>query len=337
MKKTACLIALILSFMMLFSISRKQAMDKWITIISEQDAQIKLSKLEEFHIEYGDQNDQMTQLIYSHLVGTSYQLTKYDKTIEYGEKALVALPNIDDQEKIKIYLALANSYYVTRKDLGQSYDYANLLIKLAKSIQDTIKGTNFKLAFIAPALRLKAKILFENLEKISESFDKAFESLAIDQSNNSINLIFGLIREALRLDRVDEAAAAYEKISSLKPDVELAKVIGYIYIKKGDDTRAMDFLKASYRVQKSAKIAYDLGILYNKIQDIDNAIKYFAESFVLYERVGNDPDNMAKAQNVLLHLYVNVKMKDVANQEERDKGYEDILAAARMAIEETNL
>jgi tetratricopeptide (TPR) repeat protein len=335
MKKIVCLIVLLLSFTMLFSINRKQAMDKWMTVISEQDPQAKLLKLEGFHNEYGDQNDQMTQLIYTHLVSISFQLAKYDKVIEYGEKALGALPNIEDLERFKILLSLVNSYYVTKTDTKKAYDYANTLIELAKPFQEKFKESRSDVIYIAPALRLQAKILFATPEKIMESFDKAIESFIIDQSKVSADLVLLLANEAVKQNRIDEALVVYEKFFKLQPSAELAKTIGYIYGRKGDDAKTMEFLLISYRSQKSAKIAFDLGILYNKAQDIDNAIKYFAESFVLYEKIGNDPDNMTKAQNTLQHVYMNVKMKEsTATQKEKEKGYEDILAVARLSVEE---
>ena len=334
MKKVVCLIVLILSFTMLFSISRKQAMDKWMTVISEQDPQAKLLKLEEFHNEYGDQNDQMTQLIYTHLVSTSFQLAKYDKTIEYGEKALRALPNMEDLEKFKILLSLANSYYVTKADMKKAYDYASILIESVRPFQEKFKESRSDVIYIAPALRLQAKILFTTPEKMIESFDKAIESFTTDQSKVSADLVLLLANEAIKKNRIEEALIVYEKFFKLQPSTELAKTIGYIYGRKGDDVKTMEFLLASYQLQKSTDVAYNLGILYNKIQDVDNAIKYFAESFILYEKAGNI-ENMEKARNTLGHIYMNVKMKEsTVTQKEKEKGYEDILATARLSVEE---
>jgi uncharacterized protein YxeA len=93
------LVILILTFAMLFSIDKKQ-MEKWVTIITEKDAPTKMQKLEEFHTEYGDKNDQMTRLIYLNLTVTSYQVQKYDKTIEYGEKALT-FAEVESADKLK--------------------------------------------------------------------------------------------------------------------------------------------------------------------------------------------------------------------------------------------
>lgn len=328
---------LILSFSMLFSVSRKQAkeaMDKWMIIVSEKDLNVKLMRTEELYIEYGDQNDQMTQLLYSNLVATSYQLAKYDKVIEYGEKALKALPNMEDLEKFKVFLSLANSYYVTKADMKKAYDYANALIELAKPFQEKFKESRSDIIYIAPALRLQAKILFVTPEKMMESLNKAFESFTIDQSKVSADLVLLLANEAVKQNRIDEVLVVYEKFFKLQPSTELAKTIGYIYGRKGDDAKTMEFLLVSYQLQKSADVAYNIGILYNKIQDVDNAIKYFSESFILYEKAGN-MENMEKARNTLGHLYMNVKMKEsTVTQKEKEKGYEDILATARLSVEE---
>jgi tetratricopeptide (TPR) repeat protein len=339
MKKITCLIVLMLSFTMLFSVSRKQAkeaMDKWMIIVSEKDLNVKLIKTEELYVEYGDQNDRMTQLIYSSLVDTAYQLAKYEKVIEYGEKALKALPNMEDLEKFKVFLSLANSYYVTKTDMKKAYDYTNALIELAKPFQEKFKESRSDMLYIAPALRLQAKMLFVTPGKMLESFDKALEAFTTDQSKVSADLVLLLANEAVKQDRIDEALVVYEKFFKLQSSAELAKIIGYIYGRKGDDVKTTEFLLASYQLQKSADVAYNLGILYNKIQDVDNAIKYFSESFVLYEKAGN-MENMEKARNTLGHLYMNVKMKEsTATQKEKEKGYEDILAIARLSVEGKN-
>ena len=119
MKKILVLMLIIwvLSFTTMYSIDKKQ-MEKWVTIITEKDAPTKMQKLEEFHTEYGDKNDQLTRLIYMNLTITSYQVQKFDKTIEYGEKALES-KEIENSDKLKIYLSLANAYYVTKTDMGK--------------------------------------------------------------------------------------------------------------------------------------------------------------------------------------------------------------------------
>ena len=327
------LVTWVLGFTMMYSIDKKQ-MEKWVTIITEKDAPTKMQKLEEFHAEYGDKNDQLTRLIYMNLTITSYQLQKFDKTIEYGEKALES-KEIENADKLKIYLSLANAYYVTKTDMGKANNYANLVIELAKSLHEAAKASQLDVQYIAPVLRLQAKIIDSNgksLKNTTEALGKALEALKIDKAESSMKLVLPLASEVNRQGQTELALTAYESVFAIKPSAELAKAIGFIYLKKGNNAKTIDFLKASYQLQKTAKLAFDLGILYNKNQDIDNAVNYFAESFVLYEKSGNDPDGMTKAKSTLEHLYFNVKAKDLPNQDEKEKGYQELLAAAKTRL-----
>lgn len=335
MKKILVLMLIIwvLSFTTMYSIDKKQ-MEKWVTIITEKDAPTKMQKLEEFHTEYGDKNDQLTRLIYMNLTITSYQVQKFDKTIEYGEKALES-KEIENSDKLKIYLSLANAYYVTKTDMGKANTYANQVIELAKSLQDATKTSQLELQYIAPVLRLQAKIIDSNgksQKNTAEALGKALEAMKIDKSESSIKLVLPLASEVNKQGQTELALAAYESVYAVKPSAELAKAIGFMYLKKGNDAKTIDFLKASYQLQKTAKLAFDLGILYNKTQDIDNAVNYFAESFVLYEKAGSDPDGMTKAKSTLEHLYFNVKAKDIPSQDEKEKGYQELMAAARTRL-----
>lgn len=327
------LVILILSFTMLFPIDKKQ-MEKWVTIITEKDPPTKMQKLEDFHIEYGDKNDQLTRLIYLNLTVTSYQVQKYDKTIEYGEKALT-FPEVESADKLKIYLSLANSYYVTKTDMTKANNYANMVIELAKTLQDAAKASQLDVQYMAPALRLQAKILDSNgksVKNTTEALNKALEAMKIDKAESSIKLVLPLATEINKQGQTELALKAFESVFEIKPSPELAKAIGYMYSKKGDDANTIKYLKASYQLQKSAKLAFDLGILSNKTQDIDNAVNFFAESFALYEKAGNDPDGMAKAKSTLEHLYFNVKAKDLPTQEEKEKGFQELLAAAKTRL-----
>ena len=327
------LISWVLSFTMMYSIDKKQ-MEKWVTIITEKDAPTKMQKLEEFHAEYGDKNDQMTRLIYMNLTITSYQVQKFDKTIEYGEKALAA-KEIESSDKLKLYLSLANAYYITKTDMEKANNYANLVIELAKSLQEAVKTFQLDTQYIAPALRLQAKIIDSNgksLKNTTEALNKALEALKIDKAESSIKLVLPLATEVNKQGQTDLALKAYESVFAVKPSAELAKAIGFMYLKKGNEAKTIDFLKASYQLQKTAKLAFDLGILYNKTQDIDNAVNYFAESFVLYEKAGNDPEGMTKAKSTLEHLYFNVKAKDIPNQDEKEKGYQELLVTAKTRL-----
>ena len=45
--------------------------------------------------------------------------------------------------------------------------------------------------------------------------------------------------------------------------------------------KAIENFKASYALKKNAQVAYNLGILLNQNQELDTALEYLAESYLL--------------------------------------------------------
>jgi len=334
MKRTIVfLLTLILLLPALYSIN-KEKMEKWITIISEKDPQVKMQKLEEFQKEYGDKDDQLTKLMYLHLAITSFQVQKFDKTITYGEQSLT-YKDVSDTDKLNLYLCLANAYFLTKTDLDKAYGFAEQAITMAKTIQSVSQSPLMATQYIAPALRIQTRILDskgKDQKTTEEALAKASEAFKIDKSESSYKMVQTLALRLEKMGQIDQALLAYELLFQEKPSAELARAIGLIYNKKANDAKTLEFFKAAYDLQKDPKLARLLGILFNKAQDIDSALNYFAEAFILFEQAGNDPDGLTQAKQTLEHLYFNVKAKDVANQEEKERGFQELLAAARTRL-----
>ena len=126
-----------IALIMIFALSsvvlpmRKERADLYNKAIGEKEANKKLALLEEYLQKYGKKEDKYLKYIFLNLTYTTFALKKYDKSIEYGEKTLT-FQEIDDTSKIRIFLYLANSYYVTSKDLDKAIEYAGLVTELAK-------------------------------------------------------------------------------------------------------------------------------------------------------------------------------------------------------------
>jgi tetratricopeptide (TPR) repeat protein len=330
MKKISCLILLlIVSGLFILPAMTKAQTDAWIAILGEKTLQVKLDKLEEYYKTYGDTDERNATYMYLNLADTSYQLQQFEKTIQYGEKALL-YKDIEAQNKLRIYLFLANSYNLTKKDLDKAYSYADLVIELAKSLrlENQSNSNTIDISFVAPALRIQVQLLLsksQDEKNTSDAFAKALESFNLDKSEKSSNFVLFLSDRMLKLQKVEEAIRGIETINQNKPNVDYYKKLGMWYARLKNIDKAIENLKASYEMKKNAKVAYDLGVLLNKT-DIDSAMNYLAEANLL-----NEEKYSEEALKLLQQLVFYVKTKGQP-QEEQEKIYNDILAAAKTRL-----
>jgi tetratricopeptide (TPR) repeat protein len=332
MKKITIYILLIIVFgaSVLPAINKAQT-DAWVAALHETNLQAKLDKLEEYYKTYGDIDERNVIFMYLTLTETAYQLQQFDKTIQYGEKALL-YKEIDPQNKLRIYLYLANAYNQTKKDIAKAYSYADLVIKLGKSLRlETQSNAAIDTNFIAPALRIQVQLLAvkpEDPQNVVNALDKAIEAYQLDKSEKSANLVLLFSKRMLDSNRVEGAIRGIEAINQNKPSAEYYKMLGMWYARLKNQDKAIENLKASYQMKKNAKVAYDLGVLLNKT-DIDSAINYLAESNLL-----NDEKYSGEALKLLQQLVFYVKTKGQP-QAEQEKVFNDILAAAKARLEIT--
>jgi tetratricopeptide (TPR) repeat protein len=322
------LLFIVIGASMLSAMNKVQT-DAWMDILGEKNLQAKLEKLEEYSKTYGDKTDETNaRYMYLNLADTTYQLQQFEKTIQYGEKALL-YKDIEAQNKLRIYLFLANAYNLTKKDIEKSYSYADLVIELAKSLRlETQSNTIIDTSFIAPALRIQVQLLLskpQDVKNTTDAFSKALESYRLDNSEKSSNFVIFISERMVKLDQVEAAIKGVEIINQAKPNADYYKTLGMWYARLKNQDKAIENLKASYQMKKNGKVAYDLGVLLNKT-DIDSAMNYLAESNLL-----NDEKYSPKALELLQHLFFNVKSKDLLPAEQ-EKGFQEILLAAKTRL-----
>jgi tetratricopeptide (TPR) repeat protein len=306
----------------------KEQTDAWMAILGEKNLQARLDKLEEYFKIYGDKDERNAIYMYLNLADTAYQLQQFDKTIQYGEKALL-YKEIEAQNKLRIYLFLANAYNLTKKDIDKAYSYADLVIELAKSLRlETQSNTTINTGFIAPALRIQVQLLLskpKDIKNTTDAFNKALEAYKLDNSEKSSNFVLFLSERMVKLNQVESAIKGIETINQAKPTADNANRLAFWYERLGNRAKAIENLKISYQMKTNSKVAYDLGVLLNKT-DIDSAMNYLAESNLL-----NDEKYSPKALELLQHLFFNVKSKGQLPAEQ-EKGFQEILLAAKTRL-----
>lgn len=312
----------------LLPVMSKAQTDAWIAIQEEKNLQTKLTKLEEYYATYGDKDERNALYMYMSLSDIAYQLQQFDKTILYGEKVLPH-KDLDPQNKLRICLALANAYNLTKKDPEKAYAYADKIIELGKTLRaenpnSAINDNNY----VAPALRIQVQLLAakpEDPQNAITAFNKSLEAYQLDKSDKSANFVLVFSERMLKSDRVEDAIRGIEAINQNKPSAEYSKMLGMWYARLKNQDKAIENLKASYQIKANAKVAYDLGVLLNKT-DIDAAMNYLAEANLL-----NDEKYSPEALKLLQHLVLYVKTKGQP-QAEQEKAFNDIIAAAKVRL-----
>jgi len=329
MKKIAIyFILLIVGGAAMLPAMNKAQTDAWMAILGEKNLQARFDKLEEYYKIYGDKDERNAIYMYLNLADSAYQLQQFDKTILYGEKALL-YKEIEAQNKLRIYLFLANAYNLTKKDIDKAYSYADLVIELAKSLRlENQSNVTIDTNYIAPALRIQVQLLLskpQDLINTTAAFNKALESYNLDNSEKSSIFVLFLSERMVKLNQVEGAIKGVETINQAKPNADYANRLAFWYERLGNRAKAVENLKSSYQMKKSSKVAYDLGVLLNKT-DIDSALNYLAESNLL-----NDEKYSPKALELLQHLFFNVKSKGQLPAEQ-EKGFQEILLAAKTRL-----
>ncbi len=332
MKKAAFLIItiMVLSLSLALAIDKEQ-IDTWTALVGEKDLQTKMEKLEAYYDKYGAKEDRYSMYMYVYLAQTSYLLQKYEKTIQFGEKALV-YKEIDASNKLPLYLYLANAYNLTKQDLEKAYSYAEQIVTLANSLRSTSTGNSvMDINYTAPALRIQVQLLAakaqEEPEKAVSALNKAIEAFKLDKSDKSANFVIHLSDHLSKTDRIADAIRGLEALIEVKPNADYSKLLGVWYARIKDNPKAIENFKASYAQKKNAQVAYNLGILLNQNQELDAAINYLAEAHLL-----NDEKYSPEALKLLDHLVFFEKTKGQP-QAEQEALYNEILASARARLE----
>jgi tetratricopeptide (TPR) repeat protein len=330
MKKiTFFILIIIITGALLLPVMSKAQTDAWIAIQDEKNPQARLDKLEEYFKTYGDKDERNAMYMYVSMGETAYQLQQFDKTIQYGEKALL-YKDLDAQSKMRLSIFLANAFILTKKDPDKAYAYAESIIETGKSLRvENQNNTAIDANYIAPALRIQVQLLAtkpDDPQSAVTAFNKSLEAYLLDKSDKSANFVLFFSERMLKNQRVEDAIRGIEAINQNKPNADYFKLLGTWYARLKNNPKAIENFKASYALKKNAQVAYNLGILLNQNQELDSAIEYLAEANFL-----NDEKYSPDAMKLLQQLVLYVKTKGMP-QAEQEKTFNDILAAAKVRL-----
>ena len=331
-----CIAVLVLSFS-LFAISKKEEM--WTKAITEKDINLRFQYLKEYQAEFGDQKDKFAKFLFINLADTAFQVTKYDEAIQAAEIA-VNYADLDDSNKLRLFLILANSYNITKKDMEKAYQYSGQVIDLANKLisqqqaseQDPDKKEKFAAQFstfyVAPALRIQAQVLYakgkDDPASLKEMTDKACKAFDADRSQRSADMIFALATNLYKKNLTDDAIKALELIlDKEKPEYKYTYMLASLYNKKKNKEKVIHYFELAYRAQKQAKLALNIGKLVYK-GDLDKGLKYFSEAFVL----GNS-NKQSDAYKFLENLYFNNPEVKKLTPEDQEKGFRALINVTR--------
>ena len=330
MKKLAFLIFILITISLsgLLALDKEQT-DTWIAIVGEKDLNVKMQKLDEYYNKYGGKEDRNSIYMYLHLAETTYLLQKYERTIEFAEKALT-YDEIEFSYKLRMYLYLANAYNLTKKDLDAAYGYADKIIELARKMNNATQDNSLiDNNFIAPALRIQVQLLAAKTQdprNAVKALNKALEAYQLDKSDKSANFVLILSERMLKNNMVQDAIRGVEAINQNQPNVDYYRLLGLWYARLKNQDKAIENLKSSYEMKKNAKVAYDLGVLLNQNNNLDNALDYLAEAHLL-----KDEKYSEEALKLLQHLifFVKTKGQPLAEQE---KVFNDVVDSAKIRL-----
>ncbi|MEN8223335.1 MAG: hypothetical protein ABFR36_08770 [Acidobacteriota bacterium] len=332
-------ISILVVFLLIFSISfmySGEKQDLWLKAVSEKDGKTRLQLLEDFSAKYGT-DKRFFKNLNINLTKTSYMVRDFDKTIEYGEK-VISIEELEDNYKIEMYIYLANSYNVTKRDVDKAYQYAGLVVDLATKIKKSF-GEDSKLKnqinsiYLAPALSIQSLILYskgkDDPESLKNALEKSLESFEFDASKRTEKRIFSFAIALYKKDptKIDDSLSAVEKLfsTSEEPNARYAFMIGQWYQKKKDRENAVKYMSTAYNANRKSNIATKLGQLLHKTAP-EKAVEYFAEAFLL-----DDSDTESNAYKYLRHLWYNQIAKGKP-QAEQDKGFDDIINNAKSRL-----
>lgn len=341
-KKVIILSIVILLVTSVLLLPAKKKEEMWQKAITEKDLDLRFQYLKEYELEFGDKKDRFLKFLYLNLADTAFQLKKYDESIQYGEKSLT-FDDIDDANKLRIYLSLANAFNITKKDPEKAYHYAGLVIELCESAVQKLGTTEqnqekkenqiarYNTFYVAPALRIQVLILYgkgkDNPEILKEAADKACKAFEADNSPRSADMVFSLAMNLYKKQQTDAAIKALEAIlDEEKPEYKQSFLLANLYNRKKDKTNAVKYFELAYQAERKPKLALNIGKLVYK-QDINKGMKYFAEAFVL-----TNSNKQSDAYKYLENLYFNkpeIKSKPPVEQE---KGFREIINAARARL-----
>lgn len=339
MNKKITFIAVMFLMVSVFVVGiRKEQQQLYLKAVAEKDPEAKMGLLKEYVQKYGNKQDKWLRFIYLNLSDTAFKLKNYDECIQNGEMALES-GEVDNANKLRVYFSLANSYYVTKRDMDKAYEYAQSVIDLSRTLIQQTRDTsqdqaqaeqfanNYKSFYVAPACRLQGLILYfkdkDNPENIKLAAEKAIEAYNEDKQDIYFQMAFSLATNLAQKRQYDAAIDVAEKIiDKQKPKYKEVDFLAKLYSRKKNKEKTLFYYELAYKSKPTATLARKIGQLVHK-QDAQKAVQYFADAFVI-----SGMDKETDAYKFLEHLYFNEVAKD-KTPEEKEAGFKQVINAAK--------
>ena len=271
-------------------------------------------------------------------MNTAYSAKQYDQAVSLAEQilALPELEKVDKKNQLQIRFILANSLFSVKKDLDKAIAAADALVGQVEEMKGNGGGNQFDRTFLVPGMQIRFYSLVERFKASKNAGDlvQAADTLwtiyeQYDQKPANVRLLVNIAQMLSSADQRDKAIELLEKLSTRDLGGQGSTCFHLLatnYSKKGDKARSITYLQKAYDARRIAKYALDLGQMLFASKDVDGAIRYLAEAYVLDQENAN-----SKAYKTLRHLIYNVKGKD-KGEDELDSMLKDAVAQARTRV-----
>ncbi len=327
MKKCLITTAILLVVGSGFLAAQSEADNAYRTAMTQSDPCQQYQMLKDFIAKYGGKGCQYENWAYVYLCLSQCPSSPVGEKIGYGEKA-TAMSELDDLNKIKIRLALAQFYLASNQNLEKGKVRAGEIVSLAKAVRDKDPGeaqwTKYMGLgyFISGAVSEKAKNYKEAVESYLQAQEILKDPKSIAQINSKINKLANTLLEAKQFG---EAEQIFRTMYNKSKDPNMAVLLGQTLYKSGKQDEALTFYKEVYAKKKSGTLANNIGIILAK-KSPQEAIDYFLEAGFLYPSGSAEAQQaLGRAQSLFFNSSSDSKINDVINKiQEKSKAIDDL-------------
>jgi len=169
------------------------------------------------------------------------------------------------------------------------------------------------------------------INALKEAAYNACEAYKKSKSANSAKLVFSYAGILYKKGLTDDAIDAVELIlNKEKPEYTHHYFLANLYRTKRNKEKEIYHLEQAYNLKKKSRLAERLGRLYYKNQqDIEKAIRYFAEAYVLYKREKASTDYRGDPVFYFPELYLE------ENESSRSPEFERIIKEAEERLKKS--
>ncbi|MGQ9617767.1 MAG: tetratricopeptide repeat protein [Candidatus Aminicenantia bacterium] len=300
---------------------QEEAYKLYIKAINEKNIDVKIELLEQYLAQYGRIGLDYDKYVYANLTFVYNQKGNHEKTVEYGEKAISA-QELDILTKINLYLVVSGAYNELNRNLEKAYNYAKMAQDLATAQMEMGSAMATKaqwMKLIAGADFLEGALLIKRGE-FKDGIAKWATAYKILKSPHILRQFKLNGENQYKQKKYENAELFFRAHFELSNDPELAYWLGKtcFFMNKFEETEK--YLLIAYDKRKSSEIALNLGIIANKKNKTDEALRYFAEAVAL----NNHSRFSADAKKYLESLY----QKKYGNIE----GIEKVIADAKKRL-----